>query len=42
MGLIVRFFDNLGKREQITTYVKVVKNQQLRDNQSIGIEGLHD
>ena len=25
--------------EKMTTYVKVDKNQQLRDNQSIGIEG---
>ena len=41
MIAIVRFFDNLGKYGN-NDYVKVYKNQQLRDNQSIGIQGSRD
>ena len=39
---VVRIFENHGKYEKMTTCAKVDKNQQLRDNQSIGIEGSRD
>ena len=41
MVSIVCIFENRGKYEK-NDCVKIDKNQQLRDNQSIGIEGLRN